>query len=174
VAEKLNALKPDAVYCDTVEFYNPVHDIAVPVVRRAMNGSTAPLFEVPLVFQKAGDKEEFEMQRVPASLEKESVTVELNEDELAQKIATIKSGVYGMLFQQMGRAIQGAIPSHARREQFLKGRFSLPKPTPEQALRYDTRGRLQKESGAVARNITYKDHYAPMFEALCGSMLKAA
>src|SRR5215210_8900742 len=46
-------LKVDSAYCDAVEFYNPVHDIALPVVRCALAQIDLPIFEVPLVYQKA-------------------------------------------------------------------------------------------------------------------------
>jgi hypothetical protein len=40
-------LGADTVYCDAVEFYNPVHDIALPVVRAALRGNDVPIIEVP-------------------------------------------------------------------------------------------------------------------------------
>ena len=32
-------LDGDAIYCDAVEFYNPVHDITLPIVRAALAGT---------------------------------------------------------------------------------------------------------------------------------------
>ncbi|MBI3418633.1 MAG: hypothetical protein HY053_00660 [Proteobacteria bacterium] len=177
VAETIARVKPQAIYCDAVEFYNPVHDMALPVVRAALNGSDIPVYEVPLIYQKPapGDEEAFEVQRVAAPLEKDAVWVELSEEELAQKIATLKSNNYQMLFDQLGAHILGAIPSHARREQFLKARRSLPAPVPGQVLRYDRRGREQKAAGAVQEAIGYQQHYVPMFHALCpGNTAEAA
>jgi len=64
------------VYCDAVEFYNPVHDMALPVVRAAIAGRDIAILEVPLIYQKAGQIEAFELQRVPESLSSESVWVD--------------------------------------------------------------------------------------------------
>jgi hypothetical protein len=173
VAAVLKKLNPETVYCDMVEFYNPVHDMAMPVTRRALQGSAAKLMEVPLVYQKAGSGN-FELQHVPDSLAQNSVIVELSREELARKTATIKGGIYGMLFNQMGGLIVGAVPAQAGREQFLKARQTCPKPAPEQALRYDARGKALKDAGQVSRAISYADHYVPMFESLCGTQALAA
>jgi hypothetical protein len=169
VAAEVNAiaahLDANSVYCDAVEFYNPVHDVALPVVRSAFALTDLPIFEVPLVYQKAGVVEEFEFQHIPGSLSSESFYIELSQDELTRKIATIKSGVYKMLFAQLGRAILDNVP-HAGREHFLKARITLPSPAPEQLLRYEMRGRALKHLGAVREVITFDAHYAPIFHAL--------
>jgi hypothetical protein len=105
---------------------------------------------------------------VPESLSTQSVWVDLSDEELRRKIATLKSGIYQMLFAQLGADILSAMPSRAAQEQFLKGRTSLPSPAPEQALRYERRGKGLKDRGAVREAITFNAHYAPVFEALCG------
>jgi hypothetical protein len=163
IAEELDV---DSVYCDAVEFYNPVHDIALPVVRAAFARHKVPIFEVPLVYQKAGTVEEFEFQRIPNSLSGESICMELSQDELDRKIATIKSGVYKMLFAQLGDSILGCLPTQGGREYFLKARIALPSPTSEQMLRYETRGKALKHKGTVTEVITFGAHYTPIFEAL--------
>jgi hypothetical protein len=162
-------LDGETVYCDAVEFYNPVHDIALPVVRASLASNHVPIFEVPLIYQKKGPVETFELQRMPESLSSQGICVELSQEELDRKIATIESGVYTMLFAQLGSAILDALPSRAGRENFLKGRSVLPSPAPEQVLRYEMRGRALKDAGAVRQVITFDRHYAPIFEALCGA-----
>ncbi len=164
----LASVNTEAVYCDAVEFYNPVHDIALPVVRAALAGNKIPVLEVPLIYQKAGSLEAFELQRVPESLSTQSVWMELSQEELDRKLATVQSGVYQMLFAQLGTAILEAFPSRAAREQFLKGRSNLPAPAPEQVLRYEVRGKALMSLGTVKEVITFNAHYAPVFEALCG------
>ena len=161
-------MNPEIVYCDAVEFYNPVHDIALPVVRAALAGNNIPVLEIPLIYQKAGELETFELQRVPESLSTQTVWVELTQQELDRKSATVKSGVYRMLFAQMGAVILEALPSRVAREQFLKGRSHLPSPAAEQVLRYEVRGKALKNAGAVQEAITFNAHYAPVFEALNG------
>ena len=52
VAAIIEHVRPTAIYCDAVEFYNPVHDITLPVVRAALRGfGDASVFEVPLIYQ---------------------------------------------------------------------------------------------------------------------------
>jgi hypothetical protein len=149
-----------------VEFYNPVHDMALPLVRAALAGKRLPVLEVPQIYQKTGPVEAFELQRLPESLCSQSICVELTQEELDLKIATIESGIYKMLFDELGTAILNAIPSHARREYFLKGGNFLPSPPPEQVLRYETRGRALKRAGAVRKAITFEGHYVQIFTAL--------
>ena len=93
----IGKLSVEAVYCDAVEFCNPVHDIALPVVRAAVSRSEIPLLEIPLIYQRSAETETYEVQRVPGSLSAESVWTELSDEELGRKMATIKSGVYQML-----------------------------------------------------------------------------
>ena len=41
--------EPHQIFCDAIEFYNPVHDITLPLVLRAADANPqATLFEVPL------------------------------------------------------------------------------------------------------------------------------
>ena len=101
-------LDGDAIYCDAVEFYNPVHDITLPIVRAALAGDESPVFEVPLIYQKAGPVEAFELQRVPESLSDQCSCLQLSEEELAQKTTTLKGGVYTILFAQLGTTILDA------------------------------------------------------------------
>jgi hypothetical protein len=168
VASILEDLDCDAVYCDAVEFYNPVHDIALPVVRAALTDDHLHVFEVPLIYQKTGPVEAFELQRVPESLSSQSISLTLSEEELNRKTTTIESGVYSMLFEQLGSTILAALPSHGGCESFLKGRSALPVPAPEQVLRYEVRGRQLKDARVVRDVITYTGHYVPIFESLCG------
>jgi hypothetical protein len=155
------------VYCDSVEFYNPVHDLALPIVRAALGGrDDIPVFEVPLIHQRASDGR-LELQRVPSTLESACVWSDLTDEELACKTATLRGNCYQALFDQMGEMILSAIPGHARREQFLPARTTLPGLAAEQVLRYDQRGSALKSSGLVREAITYRNHYAPMFLSLC-------
>jgi hypothetical protein len=164
----LESLETETAYCDAVEFYNPVHDIALPIVRAALADSDTTVVEIPLIYQKVAPLETFELQRVPDSLSGQSVWVELSEEELERKIATLESGIYQALFAQLGPVILTAMQSRGAREQFLKGRATLPAPAREQVLRYERRGTALKELGAVREVITYDEHYVPIFEALCG------
>jgi hypothetical protein len=45
--------EPHQIFCDAIEFYNPVHDITLPLVLRAADSAPqAMLFEVPLVIRR--------------------------------------------------------------------------------------------------------------------------
>jgi hypothetical protein len=172
VAEQVRAVvtesDAEAIYCDAVEFYNPVHDMALPIVRAALNGrEELPVYEVPLVHQRASDLG-FEMQRVPHALDSEAIWSELTDAEFSRKVDTLRAGTYRALLDQMGEIIFAALPERGRREQLLPARKRLPKPAPDQFLRYDERGRELKSTGQVREAIVYGDHYAPMFACLTG------
>jgi hypothetical protein len=164
VRDLLMRLDAEEVFCDAVEFYNPVHDIALPVVLAALGGRDIPLYEVPLIHQSGASI--FQIQRAPRSLAPLCVWVDLTPDESARKMATVTDGIYKILFDQMGGMITEAIPTHARREQFLRARRGLPEPAPDQALRYDERGAALKSAGTVKDEITYRQHYVPVFVGL--------
>jgi hypothetical protein len=106
---------------------------------------------------------------VPHSLSSRGIFVDLSPAELERKLATIDSGVYSMLFAQLGNAIRGAAGSRAEREQFLKARSKRPSPAPEQLLRYEARGNALRDAGEIRDVITLDRHYTPVFEALCGT-----
>ena len=168
VGEIIERVDPREIYCDAIEFYNPVHDMALPVVRAALRGrDDVVVFEVPLIYQKASESVSFTLQQVPSSLEHLAVTVSLTEEELEKKMAILRGRIYDALFSQLGPLISEAIPARAHREQYITARKKLPKPEPDQVLRYDMRGRTLKTSGDVREAITYRGHYVPMFESLC-------
>lgn len=169
VGDVIAELDAETVYCDAVEFYNPVHDIALPVVRAALRGNDVPIIEVPLIYQTTAPEPKFELQHVPHSLSNRGIFVDLSPAELERKLTTINSGVYAMLFAQLGGAIRGAAGSRAEREAFLKARNKRPSPAPEQLLRYETRGNALRDAGEIRDVITFDRHYTPVFEALCGS-----
>jgi hypothetical protein len=50
----IDQIKPDIIFCDAVEFYNPVHDVTLPIVRAALRdcADKPPVYEIPLVYQR--------------------------------------------------------------------------------------------------------------------------
>jgi hypothetical protein len=163
----LQALQPQEAYCDAVEFYNPVHDMALPVVRIASRelGDVA-LFEGPLVYEKASEPSSVELQRVPPSLADRANFVHLTEHELRRKTDVLSDGTYGALMSQLGPLISDALPTRGQIECYLKARDRLPAPEPDQLLRYDVRGRLLQATGDVRSGISYREHYVPMVHDL--------
>src|SRR5262249_36853176 len=89
VRDVLRDLRPTQVLCDSVEFYTPVHDMSLPIVRAALRDEpAAAIFEVPLVHQTAGqsaDDEAYRLQR-PAAACGAVVEWPISSDELDRKL----------------------------------------------------------------------------------------
>ena len=169
VRDILQDIKPEAIYCEAAEFYNPLHDLVLPIVCAAVGRcEDIPLYEIPLIHQEAPPGQAIRIQRAPDAAEAACIWTELTDEELSLKLKTIRQSEYRALFAQLGDALSTAGSANAGREQFLKARRTLPEPAPGQALRYDRRGAMLKATGAVRAAITYRDHYVPMFESLCG------
>ena len=104
---------PDEVLCDAIEFYNPVHDLSLPIVRAALGDTgTLPVFEVPLIYQTSASDEVYEVQRWPASRRADQIEIRLSEQELAVK-TTARDRIYTSLVTQMGPVVAALPPSLA-------------------------------------------------------------
>lgn len=157
---------PERILCDAVEFYNPVHDISLPVVRAALGGdSDAQVFEVPMIYQRPAEGESYEIQRTWASRRDGVVEFELSERELAAKVRA-RDQIYTALADQMGPLISGLPAAHLAREFTAPARPSLPEPGPDVVLRYEWRAQLLAERGEIEQKITYRQHYLPVASSL--------
>ena len=166
VRERLAALAPRQVLCDAVEFYNPLHDMSLPIVRAALAGRAgARVFEVPLVYQTVGQHEAYEVQRMPPSRCSGQVEVQLSERELATKLQARDSG-YALLQQQMGAVLSSLSDEHLSTEVVAPAPPHLPAPSADCVLRYEWRGQTLLDRGEVERRITYTEHYLPIATAL--------
>ena len=164
----LRELEAEEVFCDAVEYYNPVHDLARPIAAAALaGGPPARLFEVPLVHQARGDGEEYRVQRFPPSRAGPRLALALTEEELRAKAAA-RDAVYTLLRAQMGDTLRRLPLSHLAREEAAPAQEDGAGPAPDQALRYERRGRLLQAQGEVERVITFREHYAPLAAALLG------
>src|SRR5207247_1574969 len=68
VQEVIASAHAQVVLCDAVEFYNPVHDLSLLVVQRAARRWPGlAVFEVPIIYQRPGAGESYEVQRLPAA-----------------------------------------------------------------------------------------------------------
>jgi len=161
----LERIMPEQVLCDAVEFYNPVHDLSLPIVLAALaDADGVAVFEVPLLYQVPGDREHYAVQRMPTSRAAGSVVVQLTEAELSAKLAA-RDEVYSLLREQLGPVL--CLPDeHFAREEFAAASAVLPCPDGERVLRFEWRGKLQQQRGAVDRVITYADHYLPVASSL--------
>ena len=167
VRQRIDALDARQVFCDAVEFYNPLHDMSLPIVRAALGGRAAtPIFEVPLVYQTVGPGEGYEVQRMPPSRRAGQVEVPLTERELAAKLSA-RDGGYALLQQQMGPVLSMLSEEHLSTEVVAPASPRLPTPGTDCVLRYEWRGQTLLERGEVARRITYTEHYLPIATALC-------
>lgn len=166
IREMLDRVKPEQVLCDAVEFYNPVHDLSLPIVLAALaDADDVAVFEVPLLYQVPGDTERYAVQRMPASRAADSVVVQLTEAELNAKLAA-RDEVYSLLREQLGPVL-GLLPdAHFAREEIAAAPPTLPAPDDERVLRYEWRGKLHQQGGAVDRIITYAEHYLPVASSL--------
>lgn len=168
VSDIIRRHQPSEIYCDAVEFYNPVHDMSLPVARAAAKDSPkTALFEIPLIYQKNTGEKNYELQSVAKDLAGQAVNNDLMQEELDAKTSILAGDTYSILKSQLGNLISDAMARRAHREEFLKARRQLPRPASDQKLRYDERGIIQKNAGLVAKAITYKDHYAPLYNGLC-------
>lgn len=153
----LSTLKPDSLYCDAIEFYNPVHDMALPIVLCARDGDRDNLYEVPLIFQKPGEGESYGVQNVPHG--DAFISVGLSEEEtLAKKNAL--SSIYTILRDSMGPLLLSD-PFVLKREVVFPS-LDVLRPAGNRFLRYHSRGNLLKRSGSISEVITYENHFKPV------------
>jgi hypothetical protein len=162
IRDEIDRVTPDEVYYDAVEFYNPVHDMSTPLVRRALPSSfKGREYEVPLVYQQEGPGESYEIQRFPRSQQRDEVSIRLTDGELEAKVSA-RDRIYSQLRQQMGPLI-GRLPlEHLKSEVVARTLDSLPTPDATRTLRYEWRGQLLKARGEVDNVITYVHHYLPI------------
>lgn len=165
VRQKLDHIGPEQVLCDAVEFYNPVHDLSLPLVLAALaDTESVAVFEVPLLYQVPGNTERYAVQRLPASRAADRRVLQLTEAELKAKLAA-RDEVYSLLREQLGPVL-GLPDAHFAREEVAAAPPRLPTPDDERVLRYEWRGKLRQQSGAVDRVITYEEHYLPVASSL--------
>jgi hypothetical protein len=78
--EEIEASAPEQILCDAVEFYNPVHDLALPALYAALGRNrNLAIFEVPLIYQTAATHETYEIQRFPPSRRDRQIVFRLNQ-----------------------------------------------------------------------------------------------
>lgn len=171
VASILSGLDIDRVFCDSIEFYNPLHDVALPITLAALGRSAAPVFEVPLIHQRKADAEVYEVLRSPQSLWGDCINTKLTNEEHDVKRAAFN--IYTSLAAQLGKDNVDLAVSRASEEQFLKARGKLPEPAIDQVLRYEWRGKKLQDMGLVKETITYDDHYVPLVKAIAPELVVA-
>ena len=153
------------VFCESVEFYNPLHDLTLPLVRAATRGmKKIEVLEFPLIAERAEAPGTYRVQRPPASRSADVLSFQLTKKEVRRKFRAARNG-YPSLRAQMGPVLDGVEKAHAAFECFLPA-APLPAPGPEHVLRYEARARLLAREGRVDRTITWRDHFLPAVASL--------
>lgn len=150
------------IFCDAVEFYNPVHDMTFPVVKALRIASE--IFEIPLVYQNIDGNLFLQKPPTSAALCALSLRLVREERELKKRLLVNE---YVSLREQM-EALIGADASLTEVEWFLKGRTWPILPSSEQAIRYNARGATLVSQLVYERAISYKGHYVPLTSKLLG------
>jgi hypothetical protein len=154
------ALSTYSIFCDAVEFYNPIHDMTLPIVRSLQSFSR--VFEIPLIYQNA--TREFIIQKPPEDLREFSTYILLVEDETRLKKCFFESK-YNSLGDEMNYLIERD-QELTKYEWFMKGRECPISPMKDQIIRYDERGRELASRRIYSRSITYQQHYFPLVTTL--------
>lgn len=168
----LIAVAPRQVICESIEFYNPLHDLTLPIVRAALRGLEGiEIIEFPLIAQEpdvsnsdavASRDERYRVQRFPAG--RTSIALALDAAELENKLHA-RDHEYRSLRGTTGSVIDVS-REQAATEVFAPATGELPAPGRDHVLRYEWRARLLHERGEIARVITFADHFVPVITAL--------
>ena len=160
-------LQPDAVFCDAIEFYNPLHDITLPMVIRTLDSLSLdiPVYEIPLVFQENCEGERYVCQRFPDTENVKKFLVTLTPDEIAHKLE-MREQCYFSLVNQMGMVLNALDADYLSQEEYGLARFPSKLPGKLYRLRYEWRGQLLLDQKKVKKVITLQDQFIPFLESL--------
>lgn len=164
---EIAAASPQQIFCDAIEFYNPVHDITLPLVLRAARAAPqAELFEVPLVYQTPATDERYEIQRIPAASAQRRCRYHLTAEELRAKIRA-RDEIYLSLRDQAGPEFSAVTAEHLATEEIaLAGDPFLSPGVTGRKLRYEWRANLLKQAGRIDTVITHAGHFIPTARGL--------
>jgi hypothetical protein len=147
------------VLCESVELYNPLHDLTLPIVRAATRGlSGVEIYEFPLIAQIPAPSETYRVQRLPAA--SIPIALRLTAAELAAKLQA-RDDFYPSLRRQLGGVLAAVGARHAAIEVFAAAATQLPEPGAEHVLRYEWRGRHLLARGEIDQVITFGEHFLP-------------
>jgi len=172
VRSEIEATAPQQIFCESIELYNPLHDITLPIVRAATRGLPGiEIFEFPLIAQEPADGERYRVQRLPARRTTEAL--HLTAGEHGAKLSA-REDLYLCLRRQLGAVLEELGPEHTAVEFFAPACEELPEPGRYHVLRYEWRARLLQDRGEIDRMITYRDHFLPMLAALAQEEARAS
>ncbi len=145
----------DSIFCDAVEWYNPVHDLSLPIVR-AVAGELTLLYEVPLIHQA---RDGFVFQRAPVGRRKLEQRYDVSEEALGVKVTAWKE-IYKILYGQYGSML-GNVRDIAKTETVMRAGDPARDVDEGAVLRYDERGEKLHGNKAITRD----RHYLPLINA---------
>ena len=154
------------VVCESVEFYNPLHDMTLPIVWAAARGLPGiQIWEFPLIAQLPDTGERYRVQRMAPDRARDVVNIELTPDELATKLDA-KTHIYACLRSQLGSVADELDERHLAVEYFARAKAPYREPGEQDCVRYDWRARHLLEKGEIKRVISQSEHVRPMVAAL--------
>ncbi len=165
VAAEIARVEPSQVFCDAVEFYNPVHDLTLPIVRSALGASAAAIYEIPLAYQTDDEVETYRVQRVPPALADRRLIFALTPEETDAK-RHARDAIYRSLHQQAGPDLLDVPTAELAREELFLSLDPVPQPGDGRLNRYERRARELLAQRRISRMITYAGHFAPVVDAL--------
>jgi hypothetical protein len=166
IGREIERRVPVQLFCESVEGYNPLHDVTLALARAAARGGVGVvIIEFPLIAEVSEAPERYRVQRPPAGEEREYVRLRLTERELSFKLAA-GARSYPTLRKQLGPLLDTLRPEDVAEEWFVLLRSWPPALASGALPRYERRGRLLFEQGQVDRSITYRDHFLPLLSAL--------
>jgi len=169
---------PRQAFCDAVEFYNPVHDMSLPVVLAAFGRSRAhddlaailkgenpgpgfSAFEIPLVYED--EVGQVVINRAVPTRRNVEISLQLLPFEITTK-ATAWEDVYTVLTETFSSVVGD--PRMHQVEHLVPAGDPARFPGDGVAVRYDKRGAALRQRGEVAEVITRAVHYLPTVKAL--------
>ena len=156
-------LEPEVVFCDAVEFYNPVHDMTLPILSYAFDSIWDNMFEIPLIYEKPGGG--FAVQTVPDA-HTDKIEFKLTEAESASKKNALND-TYTILRDTLG-AVLLSCPGALQKETIFPASSPLRWPGTEYVLRYDQRAAELKQTGKIEQTITHGVHFCTVVANLIG------
>jgi hypothetical protein len=166
VRTEVVATGAEQVFCESVEFYNPLHDIVLPIVWAATRGLPGvEVWEFPLIAQRPEIGEQYRVQRMSPEREGDAVKFSLRPEELAAKLDA-RVNTYGCLHAQLGPVMEALDERHLDVEYFARARAASRDPGPQDCVRYEWRARHLRAEGEIRRIITHDGHVRPVVKAL--------
>jgi hypothetical protein len=165
LADRLRALQARSALTVPVEFHNPIHDAAPAIVRRAilMSGLDTALYEAPLIYQAMSDRS-YRINRFPPATQ-QTLTY-----SVPPELANLKFELYRDVYHDLRAYLEKLgcrVPREAfGTEHYRRARAALEEPDDERIVRYEERGMLLRNAGAVGEVISYREHFLPTMTRL--------